>query len=176
MLHPDERVMLSDYLNDEVIGQGKKFDKEYRIIRHDDKVVRWLHGLGKLEHDAQGRPVKLLGTIQDITERKYAESMLRAREAQFAAIYHNVNDIVFVISVEPNDQFRFFSVNQRFMTVTNLPEYQIVGRLVSEVIPEPGRTMATGKYQEAIRDHKVVYWEETSEYPKVDPVVKTVMY
>ncbi len=165
LLHPDERAMLSDYLNNEVIGQGKIFDKEYRIIRHDDKIVRWLHGLGKLEHDSQGRRVKLLGTIQDITERKHAESMLRAGEAQFAAIYHNVNDIVFVISIEPNDQFRFFSVNQQFMTTTNLPENQIVGRLVSEVIPEPGHTLATEKYKEAIRDHKVVYWEETSDYP-----------
>jgi diguanylate cyclase (GGDEF)-like protein/PAS domain S-box-containing protein len=165
LLHPDERVMLFDHLNDEVIGQGKKFDKEYRIIRHDDQVVRWLHGLGKLEYDFQGRPVKLHGTIQDITERKHAESMLRAREAQFAAIYHNVSDIVFVINVEPNDQFRFFSVNQRFMMATNLPENQIVGRLVSEVIPEPGHTLATEKYKEAIRDHKVVYWEETSDYP-----------
>lgn len=165
LLHPDERVMMSDHLNNEVIGQGEKFDKEYRIIRHDDKVVRWLHGLGKLECDAQGRRVKLLGTVQDITERKCAESLLRAREAQFAAIYHNVNDIVFVISAEPNDQFRFLSVNQRFVTATNLPENQIIGRLVSEVIPEPGYTLATEKYKEAIRDHKAVYWEETSDYP-----------
>ncbi len=165
LLHPDERAMLVAYLNDEVIGQGKKFDKEYRIIRHNDKVVRWMHGLGRLEFDAQGRCVKVLGTIQDITERKHAESMLRAREAQFAAIYHNVNDIIFVINVEPNDQFRFFSVNQRFMTATSLPENQIVGRLVSDVIPEPGHTLAIGKYKEAIRDHKAVYWEETSDYP-----------
>ena len=45
------------YSKGDVLGQGKPFDKEYRIVRHSDGVVRWVHGLGRLDFDGQGRPV-----------------------------------------------------------------------------------------------------------------------
>jgi len=75
LVHPDDRAMIVDYLK-EVIGRRGTFDKEYRIIRHDDRTERWVHGSGKLELDGQGRPLKLHGTIQDITDRKKMEEQL----------------------------------------------------------------------------------------------------
>ena len=73
LIHPEDRTMMVDYLRNEVIDQGKPFDKEYRIIRNCDHAERWVHGLGKLEFDAQGHPLIMRGTIQDITGRKKAE-------------------------------------------------------------------------------------------------------
>jgi len=73
LIHPDDRQQMSDYFANEVLGKGVRFDREYRIIRHDSQVERWVHGLGNLEFDAQRRPLKMFGTIQDITERKRAE-------------------------------------------------------------------------------------------------------
>ncbi len=73
IIHSDDRAMMGDYFRNEVLAQGRIFDKEYRIVRHDDQVERWVHGLGKLEFDAEGHPLKMHGTIQDITERKQAE-------------------------------------------------------------------------------------------------------
>ena len=80
LTHPDDRAMMADYLRNEVIGRRQPFDKEYRIIRHNDQAERWVHGMGRLEFDDEGRPVKMLGTIQDITERKQVE---RDREQAF---------------------------------------------------------------------------------------------
>lgn len=86
LLHPDDRMMMIDYLRNEVIGQRKAFDKEFRIIRHDDQAERWVHGLGKLEFDAQERPLKMHGTLQDITERKQVEERLHYSENRFRAM------------------------------------------------------------------------------------------
>lgn len=77
LIHPDDRQMLVDYFANEVIGKRGRFDKEYRIIRNNDHAVRWVHGLGKLEFSPIGQPVRMLGNIQDITERKQAEEALR---------------------------------------------------------------------------------------------------
>jgi len=77
LIHPDDRAMMEGYFKNEVIGQGKAFDKECRIIRHNDRAIRWVHGLGKLEFDAQGTPLKMQGTIQDITRRKQTEDELK---------------------------------------------------------------------------------------------------
>jgi PAS domain S-box-containing protein len=77
LVHPDDRAMMSDYFRNEVLAQGRAFDKEYRIIRHNDQAERWVHGFGKLEFDAEGHPLKMHGTIQDVTERRQAEEEIR---------------------------------------------------------------------------------------------------
>ncbi len=76
LVHPDDRPMMTAHFQDEVLGQGKQFDKEYRIVRLADQAVRWVHGLGRLECDIQGNPLRMRGTIQDITEHKLAEEAL----------------------------------------------------------------------------------------------------
>lgn len=78
LVHPDDRAMMSDYLENEIIGKGCAFDKQFRIIRHNDQAERWMYGLGKLKYDALGHPCKLHGTLQDITERKAAEEEIRS--------------------------------------------------------------------------------------------------
>ena len=60
-----------------VVGEKRPFDREYRIVRYRDKQVRWVHGLGRLQFNEDGQPVSMLGTIQDITERKLAEEALK---------------------------------------------------------------------------------------------------
>jgi len=78
VIHPDDREEMLQYLTDHVLVKHNKFDKEYRIIRHNDGQERWVHGLGELEFDESGIPIKMIGTIQDITERKRAEELLQA--------------------------------------------------------------------------------------------------
>ena len=77
LIQAEDRAGMVAYFTHEVLGEGKPFDREYRIVRPSDGALRWVHGLGRLEFDAQGRPVKMCGTIQDITEHKQSEAALR---------------------------------------------------------------------------------------------------
>lgn len=70
LIHPDDRAMVEIYLQSEVLGSHHLFDKEYRIVRHADQTERWVHGLGKMDFDSQGRIVNVRGTIQDITDSR----------------------------------------------------------------------------------------------------------
>lgn len=72
----------------------------------------------------------------DITQSKQAEFRLHARE-------DDVHDVVFVIAVEEGGQFRFASVNRRFVEAINVPAEHIGGKRVQNVIPEPSCTMVT---------------------------------
>ena len=102
---------------------------------------------------------------EKITEQNKIWAALRDRETWLSLIYDSVSDVIFVIDVEPHDNFRFKSVNRRFPEVTGLSENQIVGKLVQEIIPEPARDMVLGKYKEAIKTGHSVHWEEVSSYP-----------
>jgi len=81
-IHPDSRDELLAYQY-EVVAEKKRFNHEYKIIRINDGEERWVHGTGELEYDNQHNPIRMLGTIQDITERKLSETELIEKEVQF---------------------------------------------------------------------------------------------
>ncbi len=100
LIHPDDRDQMLDYFTDEIVGKHAYFDKEYRIIRDNDKAERWVHGLGKLELDERSQPIRLRGTILDITQRKLAEKELRALSTRQEAILSAVPDILMEVDKE----------------------------------------------------------------------------
>ena len=54
---------------------------EFRVLLPDGKV-RWLHRVADLVRDNGGKPVRIMATIHDVTDRKHAEAALLEREAQ----------------------------------------------------------------------------------------------
>ncbi len=80
MVHPDERPELSRYFAEQVLRDQVSFNRQYRITRKSDGAVRWVHGLGNLTPSSDGKPLRMFGTIQDITERKMAEESQRENQ------------------------------------------------------------------------------------------------
>jgi PAS domain S-box-containing protein len=75
IVHPDDRQMMDQYLREEVISKRKNFSKEYRIVRKNDGETRWVFGLGEVTYDSNIAQ-SMIGTIQDITERKQSEHQM----------------------------------------------------------------------------------------------------
>jgi chemotaxis protein methyltransferase CheR len=101
--------------------------------------------------------------LYDSLNRKIQD--LRKSEKRLSLIYDSIADILFYIKVEPDDRFRFLSVNDAFLTATGLTRDQIVGKRVDEVIPEPSIHLVLNNYKRAIKENRIVRWEETSVYP-----------
>ncbi|AGX86232.1 diguanylate cyclase domain-containing protein [Candidatus Symbiobacter mobilis] len=76
LIHPKDRKPLRKQLANATLQNGEAFDRVFRIIRHNDRVERWVHGLGQVVRDDEGRIVKVQGTVQDITERKHLEDQI----------------------------------------------------------------------------------------------------
>jgi PAS domain S-box-containing protein len=100
IVHPDWRERMTHHFVEEVLGHHRRFDMSYRIIRQRDGVPRWVHGLGKLEFDNAAQPVRLTGTITDITARKELEEQffhaqrLESIGTLASGIAHDLNNVL----------------------------------------------------------------------------------
>ncbi|MFS2018553.1 PAS domain-containing protein, partial [Massilia sp. CT11-108] len=75
-IHPDDRPMAERARERALLDPDYKYDVEFRLIRPDGEV-RWLHSVAEVRRDATGRVVKMLGLVQDVTERRRAEENVR---------------------------------------------------------------------------------------------------
>ena len=76
LAHPDDRPLLAAALDRALAGSGE-FHTEYRIVRPDG-AIRWVAEHGQVIRDASGRPLRMIGTVADVTERRRTDQALRA--------------------------------------------------------------------------------------------------
>lgn len=87
LIHPDDLAAGLEAGN-ALIAENKPFDVEYRL-RHKNGSYRWFRGTAILARDQAGNPSRMVGSIQDIHDRKEYEQLLKASNAelqQFAYI------------------------------------------------------------------------------------------
>ena len=132
LIHPDDRQYMMDYLTREVIGAQARFDREYRIIRHNDQVERWVHGLGELEFDAHGSVTAMLGTIQDITESKRTEEVIRRSEEKYRRVVETANEGILFLDSETRITF----TNQQLAFMLGYTTDEMIGQKLESFLAE----------------------------------------
>ena len=94
IIHPKWRKIMIDYLQNEVIAKKNDFNKNYKIIRINDKEERWVHGMGKIIFNELNEPLQLIGTIQDVSKQKKTEDSLRESEEKIRNLLDSTDGIV----------------------------------------------------------------------------------
>jgi PAS domain S-box-containing protein len=99
IIHPDDRKT-SLMLTDSVINGGSNsWETEYRLMRRDGSYA-YVLDRGYVIRNKNGKPVRLIGSIIDFTERKKAEENLRASEEKYRSIFENVQDVFYQLNNE----------------------------------------------------------------------------
>jgi PAS domain S-box-containing protein len=83
-IHPEDRQAMQTWIAAGVAGQ-RLDELQFRIVRPDG-TVRFVLGRGELRHDADNRPLRMIGTAEDITERKRAHEALDESEGKYRAL------------------------------------------------------------------------------------------
>lgn len=74
-IHPDDRARVGETFND-FLKNGGEYESQHRVV-HDDGRVIWIRSRARVaEYDETGHPLRVIGSVRDITARKTAEASL----------------------------------------------------------------------------------------------------
>ncbi|WP_198320733.1 hybrid sensor histidine kinase/response regulator [Azohydromonas aeria] len=99
------------------------YECEFRIVRPGGELL-WVANRGRAVYDADGKPLRMLGTITDISQRKRAEDALRTRERELQTLADNSPDIL----TRFDRALRHVFVNVAVEKATGRPRAEFLGR------------------------------------------------
>jgi PAS domain S-box-containing protein len=123
-LHPDDRAKFISSV-DQLTPEHPRTQITYRVLRPDGAVI-WLEKSGRAFFDVQGRLVRVMGMVADITERKKTEERLR----EYENAVEGSEEMIAVVDRE----YRYLIANRKFLRARNLTKEKVIGRLVPEVL------------------------------------------
>lgn len=97
-LHPDDRGLVDSILN-RALGDHQPFQCDNRIVRVDGEI-RTLHVQGRVALNDDGKVARLIGTAQDITDRKATEEVVNRSERRLQAIIDAEPACVMLVSAD----------------------------------------------------------------------------
>jgi diguanylate cyclase (GGDEF)-like protein/PAS domain S-box-containing protein len=103
VVHPDDREFIKASVQ-AVLNERKPYTVDCRLVTGSGGTA-FCHIEGKAEYDTEGNPVRMLGTIQDITGRKQAEERLKESEERLSFALQGANDGLWDWNLETNEVY-----------------------------------------------------------------------
>jgi PAS domain S-box-containing protein len=157
VVHPGDRDHVRERVGRAIAERGP-YEAEFRVVRPDGSV-RWVSSRGRAyERLGDGRGGRLIGVVQDITERKKAEeerlrllrreqtARVEAQEAQrgkeeYLALLDTMLETAPVGFAFLDRDLRFVRVNDSLAAMNGIPAREHIGRALGEVLPELNRSV-----------------------------------
>ncbi|MBS0345539.1 MAG: PAS domain S-box protein [Proteobacteria bacterium] len=124
-VHPDDRSRVVSRFREGLMQRGEPFDEEYRIVLPDG-AIRWIHGIGGVDLDVDGRPVSVHGVSLDITERKQVQASLQDALGEYQKLVERMPAGLFKQRVHADGNFSFDYVSPRFCEQVGIDEARIL--------------------------------------------------
>lgn len=96
-LHPEDLLRMQMEIS-RLLSEGKdSFSSEYRLLGKDSNY-KWILGRGAVvSRDAEGNPLRIIGTNSDITASKLAEETIKQQEENLLSFFNGIDSLLFVI-------------------------------------------------------------------------------
>ncbi|MCF8041563.1 MAG: PAS domain S-box protein [Desulfarculaceae bacterium] len=154
-IHPEDRQRVKTQGRDCYEGRTPVFLSEYRAITKQGKVV-WHRSQGSIfERDEHGSPLRMVGVISDVTERKRAEQQLMAQKAYLEQLFEASTEAIVLV----NEEGLVERVNNQFSSIFDFDTDEIRGKALSETIIPASHHQEGVIITQKIKDGKDIFYE-----------------
>ncbi len=160
-LHPDDLHVISPE-NFEQAVRKKNHDMEFRIIDQTNQRVKHIYLRGEVTLSSHGEPIRIAGTLQDITERKRMEEVLQESEEQFRNLFENMPIVCFTY----NQQGNILSWNRAAERIYGYTSEEAVGASAYDLIVTPATKEVTNQVIQEVFAGQVVEGAEWQDRDK----------
>ena len=131
LLHPDDRERCRVEVSAR-LTEDEPFETEYRL-RTASGAYRWFCARGRTFRDAAGNPVRMAGSVRDITDSKVLEMALRASEEKYRGIFDESVAAIYVFDARK----RFVDSNQAGLDLLGYSREELLSMSIPDVDADP---------------------------------------
>jgi PAS domain S-box-containing protein len=158
-IHPEDSLKMSVKLYSFLEQKTEKWQDEYRF-QCADGSYKYVLDRGFLMKDKEGKPIRMIGAIQDITKQKSEEQRLRLLET---VITHS-KDAVMITDIDTSENVipNIIFVNSAFTEMTGYKAKDVIGKSPILFFKEKSDILELDKLKTAIQDYKECFIETIS--------------
>ena len=158
-IHPEDSLKMSIKLYSFLEQKTEKWQDEYRF-KCADGTYKYVFDRGFLVKDVNGKPIRMIGAIQDVTKQKQEEQRLRLLET----VITQTKDAVIItdIDISNNDIPNIIFVNEAFTNMTGYQSEEVIGESPSIFFGTKSDVLEIEKLKTAIKKYKECFIETLS--------------
>ncbi len=143
LVHPDDLTARQDARTAHLQGEQPFYEAEYRLHHRTGSWI-WVFDRGRVvERDPYGAPLRMVGTLLDITERRSAEQALKESETKFRSYVESAPIAVLVTDADGHYQ----EVNSAAVALLGYSREQLLALTFDDIVPDRGRLAARSYFQ-----------------------------
>ncbi|MEW6235483.1 MAG: PAS domain S-box protein [Candidatus Omnitrophota bacterium] len=158
IIHPEDREFV-ERSSLAARFEGKPYDLDHRIVRPDGSE-RIVHEHAEIMYGSSGEPVRMIGTVQDITDRELVKRKILDSEALYHSLVENLPQCI----LRKDLQGHFTFANKRSCKEMGKSLEEIVGKtdydffppeLADKYLRDDRRVIETGEIFETVEEHQI---------------------
>jgi PAS domain S-box-containing protein len=169
-IHPEDVDRVVQSMQQIIDSGGTLWTDEYRHLRKDGSFA-YVYDRAYVQHDDAGKPVRMVGAMADITERKLAEDALRRNEEQLRLITDSLPVLISYIDADERYQFN----NRTYEDWFNISRAEVYGKHIRTVLGEQAYS-SLKNYIDAALQGQEINFETTINYSKAGLRTVNVTY
>ncbi|MEK8180171.1 PAS domain S-box protein [Flavobacterium buctense] len=158
-IHPEDSLKMSVKLYSFLEQKTEKWQDEYRF-QCADGSYKYVFDRGFLVKDKEGKPIRMIGAIQDITKQKEEEQRLRLLET----VITQTKDAVMITDIDTSTEVipNIIFVNSAFTDMTGYKANEVIGKSPVMFFGPKSDILEFDKLKTAIQDYKECFIETIS--------------
>ncbi len=158
-IHPEDSLKMSVKLYSFLEQKTEKWQDEYRF-KCADGTYKYVFDRGFLVKDKDGKPIRMIGAIQDVTKQKEEEQRLRLLET----VITQTKDAVMITDIDTTENVipNIIFVNSAFTDMTGYPAEEVIGKSPVLFFGQKSDILEFDKLKTAIQEYKECFIEMIS--------------